>query len=367
VALLGTLGLAARFDFNEFDARARKARTPEAIIALEKELPPPDSIDAYGGFGSVVQAWQRAGRPGDAIRVVEEWREQIARLDGDDVVSDAKLRAESSYGDALAYAGRVDDAVAAATRLLDGAMSPRCLQSVDDGPNWAQVAFEDLARLHERRGDYEQAIRWYGRWHGSSGSPVFRRIATAQRGTCVARCRWRMGQPDAALDLAFASALLPFELVVSDDPFVWACEIAVRSGKLGDLRKRIDGVSDPQKRCLFERSFAVASAFAARDAKAMLDALAVAPDAPVVVRFLRPDEGRFVANYLREMGPAAVAQLVARVRRGDGRAIDVAVRGYVPEALPALRVRRDAEDITRSERERLDAAIDEIESAVPPH
>lgn len=369
LALLGALGPFARWDWNEFDARARKARTPEAVAELEKDaFAPVDdrrwSVDRGMTIGSIVHAWQRVGRPADAVRVVERLRTEVAPRESSAYIDVDAVSAEADYADALAYAGRLDDALAAANRVIERASSPHFLNGVDDGPNWVMVGVEMMARIHERRGAYAEALSFYERWRGTSYR--FRDVQLAQRGTCIARCRWKLGQNEAALDLAFDTALSKFQAAPFDDPFTTACEIAVRTGQLDRLRRRIDGVVDAEKRLRFERAFAVVTALAKKDAKALLDALGPSPARPDMARILMPGESEFVVKCLREIGPAGVGELLARIRCGDERVLELLGWAYVPEALPALRERRGVAGITKSEMRNLDNAIESIESAVPP-
>lgn len=371
LAVLALTALASGEDSSEFEERARKARTPADAAALEREIPPARG-DLYDFrreriVDAVVYAWQRIGQPDAAVKLAERLRDAAAPKDGESQVSREAVIAEHRCALALQHANRLDDALAAAKRMLVWETRTQFPDGVDDGPDWVQVAVETRARIQERRGDYADALACYQRWRGSGYGLQIRQIQRAQRGTCIARCRWRLGQTDAALDLAFGTAMSEYTDFIDDDPIVWACEIAVRAGKLDALRKRIDGVGDTERRLRFERSFAVASAFAEKDAKALLDAVGASPNSSGdLSRLIHPEEGEFIVRYLREIGPDAVAELVARVRRGDARAVEVVQWAFVPEALPALRERRDAKDVTPDERRRIEREIDDIESAIPP-
>jgi len=344
-------GLLAPADLTETEiyTRATAAKTAEEVAALEPALA--KLGPEWRAFRSidVGMAWMRLRRWDDGLRVLEENRagsapEEVVLLD------ESKVRF-------LRWAGRDDEAIAAAHRLLDSiAMETK---PSGWGPRVVNGLHRELAGIYQRLGRFREALHEHGLWHPDTHCGTCNGEDDAEKTIDIARCRLGLGETDAALE-GFLAAATGMWGRGSDGAALYV-EHSVRAGRLDAAKARIAKL-DADMRPTFDLPLRLMAAWTAKDGKALLDLSATGYDAKTR-QPLRWDALRLAARLLPDLGKPGTSLLLERIAAGDLSAAYIAGFGPLPVALPAVKARRAA--APEEDRAILDWAAASIEAARP--
>ena len=188
----------------------------------------------------------------------------------------------------------------------------------------------------EGLGRFEEALGFHEAWRPQTFCGNCNAAMEQPRRVSVDRCRYRVGLVEHALRSLKEQFTDPSPLAgPADEAFALYAEICVREDRLKELRET-HGKLTPALRDAYAPALALAEAFAARDAHAVVRAVA---DDPVLDRGILAVAGRM----LDDIGPKATGPLVTAVEKGGPGAWMLAGYSHLHGALPALRARLQEE------------------------
>jgi hypothetical protein len=193
---------------------------------------------------------------------------------------------------------------------------------------------EGMGDALEGLGRWEEALGYHESWRPQTFCGNCAASEDARRLAAVARCKYRVGLADEALDDLWRQSRDVSELLVSDpEAFAHYAEFSVREGRAAELRERFGTLPDPLQQD-YARILAAAEAFAARDAAAIVRTVCNHPD-----DFYDHGVLECCGRMLDDCRPASVAALSEALEGGGFEAVELVGHTRLSELLPALRAR----------------------------
>jgi tetratricopeptide (TPR) repeat protein len=202
----------------------------------------------------------------------------------------------------------------------------------------ANFAYSTLAGLEERRGNWAGALAaWEKLVHGPD-DPFYWFTGPVATKIKIAKCRFHLGQVDAALELLEGALKADGAFVAGHDdaplPGMSAAamyaELAARSGKIGRARKFVAELPR-DRRSFCTPCIRVAEAWLAKDSRAIV--------AIHAAQQLESDELSMAGRFLGELGEPAIHLLAERIEAGDASAIELAGASERAELIAPLEKR----------------------------
>jgi tetratricopeptide (TPR) repeat protein len=313
-------------------AESRQASLRDVVDAGRDLLDRLKGEGAWRAADRIVQegfAAQREGRHDDAVRCFERVGKEFPKTH----TTISWMLMVSVHVDR----NDLDAAVAVVENALEAAVEN------DD----RSFAYSYLGTLHERRGDWRKALDATEKWHPleSDIAEICGTETVANRQFRIARCRFHLGEIDAALKLLESLLSDGISDVPDEDPIAAArqsltsevgatyAEYSGRSGRIAGA-KSFAATLRPRRRTLVLDSLKVVEAWLSKDPAAVLK---------VVSEAKLDDEQLSAAGRLMvELGRPAIEHLVRKIEAADVTAIRVAGVSGHRELLAPLEKRHEA-------------------------